>query len=68
MPIVRINELRQMDAEVLKGKLSELRNELRIDKGHVASGGKASNPGRIGEMRKSIARILTVLKEKGVKI
>jgi large subunit ribosomal protein L29 len=60
--------MRQMDVEVLKGKLAELRNELRVDKGHVASGGKASNPGRIKEMRRSIARVLTVLKEKGVKI
>ena len=57
-----------MDAEALRGKLSELRNELRIDRGHVASGGKASNPGRMKELRKGIARILTVVKEKGVKI
>jgi len=68
MAILRLNEMRQMDVEVLKGKLAELRNELRVDKGHVASGGKASNPGRIKEMRRSIARVLTVLKEKGVKI
>lgn len=68
MPLVRVSELRQMEIEALKSKLSELRNELRVDKGHVASGGKASNPGRIKEMRRSIARILTVLKEKGVRI
>jgi len=57
-----------MDTEMLKGKLAELRNELRVDKGHIAGGGKATNPGRIKEMRRSIARILTILKEKGVKI
>jgi len=68
MAIVRVSELRQMEVEVLKNKLAELKNELRIDKGHVSSGGKASNPGRIKEVRRSIARILTILKEKGVKV
>lgn len=57
-----------MGAEALKGKLSELKNELRVDRGSVASGGKASNPGRMKELRKSIARILTVCKEKGIEI
>ena len=68
MSILRVSEMRQMEVDVLKNKLAELRNELRIDRGSVSSGGKASNPGRIKELRRSIARILTVLKEKGVKI
>jgi len=68
MAIVRVSELRQMEVEVLKNKLVELRNELRIDKGNVSSGGKASNPGRIKEVRRSIARILTILKEKGIEV
>ncbi|NYZ76561.1 50S ribosomal protein L29 [Candidatus Micrarchaeota archaeon] len=68
MPILRVNELRSMENATLKSKLSELRNELRIDKGSVASGGKASNPGRMKELRKSIARILTVLREKKIEI
>jgi large subunit ribosomal protein L29 len=68
MPILRVNELRTMESEALKNRLTELRNELRIDKGSVASGGKASNPGRIKELRRSIARILTVCREKGIKI
>ena len=57
-----------MESEALKNRLTELRNELRIDKGSVASGGKASNPGRMKELRKSIARILTVLREKKIEI
>ena len=68
MPILRVNELRTLESEALKGRLRELRNELRVDRGNVASGGKASNPGRIKELRRSIARILTVCREKGVKI
>jgi large subunit ribosomal protein L29 len=68
MPILRVNELRSMGNDALKGKLSELRNELRVDKGSVASGGKASNPGRMKELRRSIARVLTICKEKGIEI
>lgn len=68
MPILRVNELRNMDADALKSKLLELRNELRVDKGNAASGGKVSNPGRMKELRRSIAKILTVCSEKGIKI
>ncbi len=57
-----------METNALKSKLLELRNELRVDKGSVASGGKASNPGRMKELRRSIARILTVCREKRIEI
>ena len=68
MPILRVNDIRKLDADALKSKLTELRNELRIDRASVASGGKASNPGRIKELRRSIARILTILKEKKIEV
>jgi large subunit ribosomal protein L29 len=68
MAVIRVSELREMDVEVLKNKLAELKNELRVERGHIAGGGRATNPGRIKEIRRSIARVLTVLKEKGVKI
>jgi large subunit ribosomal protein L29 len=68
MPILRVSDLRGMEADALKNRLSELRNELRVNKGNAASGGKISNPGRMKELRKSIARILTVCKAKGIKI
>lgn len=68
MAVARMSELRGMDVETLKSRLLELRNELRVEKGHIAGGGRATNPGRIRELRRSIARVLTVLKEKGVEI
>ncbi|MEM3555341.1 MAG: 50S ribosomal protein L29 [Candidatus Micrarchaeia archaeon] len=68
MAVLRASELRQMDVDALKSKLAELKNELRVERGHVAGGGRATNPGRIREVRRSIARVLTVLKEKGVEI
>jgi len=67
MAIIRIKELRTMEPEMIKEKLAELKRELGIERAAVASSGKASNPGRMHEMRRTIARILTILKERGIK-
>jgi len=56
-----------MEPEMIKEKLAELKRELGIERAAVASSGKASNPGRMHEMRRTIARILTILKERGIK-
>lgn len=45
-------------AEVGK-KISELKLELMKERGHVAVSGAVTNPGRIREIRKTIARLLT---------
>ena len=48
-------------------RLNELRLELAKEKGQIAIGGSPSNPGRIKEIKKTIARILTELKRRGEK-
>lgn len=53
-----------MAPETLRQKLLDLRRELNSEKGTIASGGKAQNSGRIRELRKTIARILTILGKK----
>jgi len=63
MPILRIREIRQMPAEERRKKLDEIRTELVRLKTTVASGGTVENPGRIQELKKTIARILTIEKE-----
>ena len=68
MAIIRKKELRLLDNDSLDKKLVELRDSLNSELGFIASGGKASNPGRIREMRRTIARILTIKREKGMKI
>ena len=45
-------------------RLNELRLELAKEKGQIAIGGSPSNPGRIREIKKTIARILTELKRR----
>jgi len=47
----------------LDKKLSELRLELSKELGSVKMGRAVKNPGKIKQMRKSIAQILTVKKE-----
>ena len=60
MPILRKRELKQLIPEEREKKLSELRTELVKLRTSVKSGGTVDNVGRIREIRKTIARILTV--------
>ena len=63
MPIVRMSELRSMSPAERVGKLTELRVELTRARTMVKAGGAVENPSRIREIRKAIARILTVENE-----
>jgi len=53
-----------MKDEELDKKLSELRLELAKERAQVAMGGTVKSPGRIKELRRSIARILTIKRER----
>ena len=63
MPILRVREIRSMPVEERRKKLDEIRTELVRLKTTVASGGTIENPGRIKELRKTLARMLTIQKE-----
>ncbi|MEM2106593.1 MAG: 50S ribosomal protein L29 [Candidatus Bathyarchaeia archaeon] len=60
MPILRKRELKEMLPEERSKKLIELRAELTRLRTTVASGGSVENPGRIRELKRTIARILTL--------
>ncbi|VVC72150.1 50S ribosomal protein L29 [uncultured archaeon] len=64
MAILKMKEIREMDDASLDRRTKELREQLNVDLGSVAGGGKAQNPGRIKEIKKTIARILTVKNER----
>jgi len=55
-------KLRELSPEELEGKLVDLKSEL-FNLRFQASTGQLRNPMRIREVRKDIARILTILKE-----
>ncbi|MFB6241916.1 MAG: 50S ribosomal protein L29 [Candidatus Nanosalina sp.] len=57
-------ELREKSEEELQQQLTDLQRELVEERGQIEVGGFAENPGQIAEMKKSIARIKTVLNEK----
>ncbi|MEM2133380.1 MAG: 50S ribosomal protein L29 [Candidatus Freyarchaeota archaeon] len=64
MPIVRMKDIRKWNMEEMEKKLEEYRSELLEQRALQASGGAIENPGRIKEIRKTIARILTVINER----
>jgi len=64
MPILRKKDIRAMSSEDRKKKLTELQTELVRLKTMVEAGGAIENPSRIRELRKTIARVLTIEHEK----
>jgi large subunit ribosomal protein L29 len=66
MPILRVKEIRDMPQEERKKKLGELRTELVRLKTMINAGGAIENPSRIKELRKTIARILTIENEQKI--
>ena len=65
MAILRMREIREMTPDKRRKKLEELRTELSRLKAMVRAGGSIENPGRIRELRRTIGRILTVMREEG---
>jgi large subunit ribosomal protein L29 len=60
MPIIRMKDIRAMSPEDRKKRLTELRTELMRLRTMVKAGGAPENPSQIQEIRRTIARILTV--------
>lgn len=60
MPILRKREIAQLLPEERQKRLEELRTELGRMRTTVESGGRIENPARIREIRRTIARLLTV--------
>ena len=63
MPILRLKDIKGMSAEERTEKVSEFRAELARLKTMVRAGGAVENPARIRELRKAIAKILTIENE-----
>ena len=60
MAILRKREMKQMLPEERTKKISELRAELTTIRTQVKSGGTVDNPSRVRELRRTIARLLTI--------
>jgi large subunit ribosomal protein L29 len=60
MSIFRIEEIRSMSAKERDEELESLMRDLLHERGVIATGGSPDNPGRVGEIKRTIARIKTV--------
>jgi large subunit ribosomal protein L29 len=63
MAILRSDEIRDMSVDEMRSKLREFRSELTRERSVAAAGGSLENPARIRELRRTIARILTIMRE-----
>jgi ribosomal protein L29 len=65
---MKIKELRSLSNDALKAKLDEVRLDLSIEKRKIASTGVSSKKVKVRELRRTVAQILTLLRERGVKL
>lgn len=63
---LKTKEIRSMAKEDLNEKLEELKKELIKINAQIATGTTPKSPGQVRQIKKTIARILTVIKDKGV--
>lgn len=67
MPILRVKQIREMNLDEKSKKLDELRTELTKMKTMIKAGGSVENPGRARALKRTIARLQTVLREEVLK-
>ena len=65
-PIMRMKEINDMTPEAREQRLIDLRVELARIRTMVNAGGAVENPTRIRQLRKTIAKILTVQNEQAI--
>ncbi len=65
MAILHTEEIRDMTPAEREDQLGELETELLNMKAVQAAGGAPEDPGRIGELRRTIARVKTIQREEG---
>jgi large subunit ribosomal protein L29 len=64
MAILRISDMREMSVEQIDEKLKEIETDLGKMKSQVRSGGAPENPGKMRDMRKTAAKLLTIKSQK----
>jgi large subunit ribosomal protein L29 len=59
--------MKELSDNDLVKRLNDIKLDLVKDRGQIAIGGTPSNPGKVKETKKTIAKILTELKRRGEK-
>ena len=64
MAILRKKDIRKMDDKEMEKQIKELNLELSKEKANIHIGASVTSPGKIKEIRKTLARIKTIKNEK----
>ena len=67
MPILRMTEIREMTPDERSRRLEEMRTEMSKLRAMIRAGGAVENPGRVKALRRTIAKLLTVMREDELK-
>jgi large subunit ribosomal protein L29 len=59
---MKISELRQLTPKKMQEQLKTLRRSLAVFKFHIQTG-KENNTAKVGQLKKGIARVLTLMKQ-----
>jgi large subunit ribosomal protein L29 len=65
MTLLHPEEVRDMTPSEREDELEDLQTELLNERAVQAAGGQPENPGRIGELKRTVARIKTIQREEG---
>lgn len=68
MAILTKKDFKQMNTVQLGEKLSDLRKELMKINTQISTGTTPENPGRVREVKKTIARLITAINIKGKEV
>ncbi len=60
MAVLRAKEIKNLSREEAMKRLREIKLELMKERAQARIGGAVKNPGRIRELRRTIARIYTI--------
>ena len=60
---MKAKEIRSMNKEDLRAKLEELKKELIKINAQISTGTTPKSPGQVKQIKKNIAKILTILNE-----
>ena len=68
MPFLRLTSIREMNSADREDKLRELKVELSQLRAMIRAGGALENPSRVKEIRRAIARVMTVQNEEDLEL
>lgn len=66
--VKEVRELREKSTEELIAELDRLRAELVLVRSRTVAGGGLEKTAQIRNIRRRVARILTILRERGIKL